>query len=119
MTMRMLAGLAIAAGLFGMADSLLEQAPPAAAARTNPYEGQERAVLSGRKLYLKMCAACHGKQGEGIGKRPPLAAKAVTEAPAGALEWVVRNGSMRGMPSFSNLPEAQRWQIATFVKTLK
>ena len=117
--MRILAGLSIAAALFAMPDSLVEQAPPSAAARTNPYEGQERAVLTGRKLYLKICAACHGKQGEGIGKRPALAVKAVTDAPAGALEWVVRNGSMHGMPSFSSLPEPQRWQIVTYVKTLK
>jgi mono/diheme cytochrome c family protein len=97
---------------------LLEQAPAAAAARPNPYLGQERAALAGRKLYLKQCAACHGKSGEGSAKRPPLATRTVADAPPGAVEWAVRNGSMRGMPGFADVPEMQRWQIVTYVQGL-
>ena len=42
------------------------------------------------------------------------------EASPGALFWVLRNGSLkRGMLSFAHLPEAQRWQIITYLKTLK
>lgn len=99
--------------------SPLDEAPPKAAARKNPFDGKEDAVRAGRKLYARECAACHGKQGEGIGKRPPLASPEAGSAPAGAVEWVVRNGSLRGgMPSFSHIPEAQRWQIVTYLKTL-
>jgi mono/diheme cytochrome c family protein len=101
-----------------MSASLLQQAPAAAAARTNPYQGQERAALAGRKLYRKTCASCHGKSGEGTPKRPPLATREVADAPPGAVEWAVHNGSMRGMPSFADLPEIERWQIVTYVQTL-
>jgi len=53
-------------------------------------------------------------------KAPPLNQADVQAAPAGALFWVLRNGSLkRGMPSFAHLPEAQRWQIVTYLKTLK
>ena len=41
----------------------------------------------------------------------------VQNAPAGVLFWYLTNGDLRaGMPSWSRLPEAQRWQIATFLK---
>jgi len=33
---------------------------------------------------------------------------------------VLRNGSLRhGMPSFAHLPEQQRWQIVTYLKSLQ
>jgi len=55
-----------------------------------------------------------------MGKAPPLNQAEVREASPGALFWVLRNGSLkRGMPSFAHLPDAQRWQIITYLKTLK
>jgi mono/diheme cytochrome c family protein len=43
----------------------------------------------------------------------------VRQAPPGAIFWVLRNGALwRGMPSFSHLPEQQRWQIVTYLKSL-
>lgn len=109
--------LAVAA--LAWAGSLLEHAPAHAAAKTNPYAGDEIAARAGRKLYERECASCHGKAAEGIGKRPPLNSREVAEAPAGAIEWVLRKGSGHGMPSFSHLPEAQRWQVVTYLKTLR
>ena len=115
-----LAILILALGLTGQAASPLQQAPLQAAAKVNPFDGQERAWRAGQKLYERECSACHGKQGEGLGKRPRLAAKYVVEAPAGAVEWVLRNGAIvHGMPSFSHLPEPERWQIVTYVQTLQ
>jgi hypothetical protein len=36
------------------------------------------------------------------------------------LQWLLTNGSMKnGMPSWSRLPEPQRWQIITFLKSLQ
>jgi mono/diheme cytochrome c family protein len=50
---------------------------------------------------------------------PALVSPAVRSAPAGVIFWLLRNGSLRrGMPSFSHLPEQQRWQIVTYLKTL-
>lgn len=99
--------------------SPLEKAPARVIAKANPYEGQDRAWRAGRKLFERECSACHGKLGEGSEGKPVLAAREVAEAKPGAVEWLLRNGSIvHGMPSFSRLPEAQRWQIVTFVQTL-
>ena len=109
-----LAGLSVV-----YAASPLRQAPVGATSRANPYQGQDRAWRAGRKLFERECSACHGKSGQGTEGKPPLATREVAAAAPGAVEWVLRNGSIvRGMPSFSRLPEAQRWQIVTFVQTL-
>ncbi len=110
------ATLLLAHGWAGVG-SLLQQAPPSAAGLENPLGNDSRARRAGAKLYQRECAACHGRQREGIGKAPPLGAPAVSGAPAGALFWVLRNGSLRpGMPSFAHLPEAQRWQIIAYLR---
>ena len=99
--------------------SPIQQAPAAASQRPNPYDGQQDAQRAGAKLYRRECAACHGAEARGFGKALPLASPAVREAPPGALFWVLRNGSIwRGMPSFSHLPDEQRWQIVTYLKSL-
>jgi|SRR5450432_567490 len=101
---------------------LLQRAGQAARDATNPYEeqaAQAAAEKAGAKLFEYNCSACHGRHAEGIGKAPPLVSPRVKTAQPGALKWVLRNGSLTtGMPSFSKLPEAQRWQIITFVKSL-
>ena len=113
-----LVSLVAAAGV--RVGTLVQQAPPRAKALTNPFEGQERAQRAGAKLFARECAACHGPDGKGMGKAPPLNQSDVHQAPPGALFWVLRNGSLkRGMPSFAHLPEAQRWQIINSLKTLK
>ena len=99
------------------AGSLLQEAPAKAHSKVNPYAGDKTAIGAGEKLYQRECAPCHGRAGEGIGRRPPLASKSVADISPGAIEWVLRTGSSRrGMPSFSHLPEPQRWQIAAFLK---
>jgi mono/diheme cytochrome c family protein len=110
--------LVLAAG--ARVGTLVQQAPSRAKALNNPFEGQDRAQRAGAKLFARECAACHGPDGKGGGKAPPLNQTDVHEAPPGALFWVLRNGSLkRGMPSFAHLPEAQRWQIIDFLKALK
>lgn len=98
----------------------LQQAPSAESARSNPYDGQRQAAKAGQKLYRRECSACHGLEAQGAQRGPALVSPALSHAPPGAIFWVLRNGSMRaGMPSFSHLPEAQRWQIITYLKTLQ
>ncbi len=100
--------------------TLVQQAPPRANVLSNPFDGQQRAQRAGAKLFARECAACHGPDGIGMRKAPPLNRADVHEASPGALFWVLRSGSLkREMPSFAHLPEAQRWQIITYLKTLK
>jgi mono/diheme cytochrome c family protein len=86
----------------------------------NPYDGDPTAAAAGAKLYRRYCATCHGRDAEGIERIPALRSQTVKDASPGALFWVLKNGiQRRGMPSWSNLPEQQRWQIVTYLKTLE
>ena len=116
--MRALVLMLVWSGLAAASGSLMQKVPPKAASMSNPLLGQENARRAGAKLYARDCAACHGPAGEGIGKAPPLDRTAIHQARPGALFWVLRNGSLgRGMPSFAYLPEAQRWQIVTYLRS--
>src|SRR5262249_12487049 len=99
-------------------ETLVERAQHRAKTQGNPLEGQERAQRAGAKLFARECASCHGMNGEGgLGKAPPLKQKEVNEAAPGVLFWILRNGALqRGMPSFAHLPEAQRWQIISWLQ---
>jgi mono/diheme cytochrome c family protein len=110
---------AAAISLWAREPNLPQQAPAEWAARTNPLAGNARAQKAGAKLYERECAACHGVGAEGIGNAPPLRQSIVSQAPPGALYWILENGAIfHGMPSFAHLPEPQRWQIVTFLESL-
>jgi cytochrome c oxidase cbb3-type subunit 2 len=94
------------------------RAPSEAHTKANPYEGQPDAVRAGRKLFARHCASCHGDQGRG-GEAPHVDADLVRGATSGDLFWFLTNGNLRrGMPSWSRLPDARRWQLVAFLKTL-
>jgi mono/diheme cytochrome c family protein len=98
----------------------LAGAPASAGARANPFEGKPEAVRAGRKLFDRYCAECHGADLGGRGKAPALDSGRVEQTPPGDLYWFLTNGNLRaGMPSWSRLPEAQRWQIVTYLKSLR
>jgi mono/diheme cytochrome c family protein len=95
----------------------VQRAPGRTVLVNDPIARDERAMRAGAKLFARECAACHGAFGEGHGRALPLRMPEVRDAAPGVLFWVLTNGSLgRGMPSFANLPEAQRWQIITFLK---
>lgn len=99
--------------------SRLGSVPAPASARVNPYEGKPEAVRAGRKLFERYCAECHGAGARANRKAPALDSGRIGKAPPGDLFWIITNGDLRaGMPSWSRLPEAQRWQIVSYIKTL-
>jgi len=87
--------------------------------RENPLEHDSDAVQAGRKLYERHCGDCHGPTAESGRKGPSLRAAEIQTASAGALFSVITHGNVRaGMPVWSRLPEPQRWQIVTYLKSL-
>ena len=97
----------------------LEGAPVAAGQWENPFAGDVRAAQAGQKLFRRHCADCHGLDGSGRGNAPPLVSDRIRKAPAGDLFWFLTNGDLgAGMPAWSRLPDARRWQLVSFLKTL-
>jgi mono/diheme cytochrome c family protein len=97
----------------------LAKAPRKASGRPNPLEHDPHAVAAGEKLFGLHCAECHGNLAEGSRKAPSLLADPVQQAMPGTLFWILTNGVVRrGMPVWSKLPEAQRWQIVSYLKSL-
>lgn len=97
----------------------LQKAPAKAAAKRNPLENDPEARAAGTKLFAQHCAECHGENADGGKKGPSLRAPEVQQATPGALFWLLTNGVVRkGMPVWSKLPDAQRWQLVTYIKSL-
>jgi mono/diheme cytochrome c family protein len=97
----------------------LAKAPGKARDRRNPLENDPQAVAAGRNLFEQHCTECHGESAEGGKKAPTLRATEVQEASPGAIFWILTNGVVRrGMPVWSKLPEPQRWQLVSYIKSL-
>jgi mono/diheme cytochrome c family protein len=90
-------------------------------ARVNPFNGKAEAVTAGGALYKDHCAECHQADANGDGKKKPsLRSAQLKSVTDGDLEWFLRQGDLRhGMPSWSNLPQAHRWAIIAYLRTLQ
>src|SRR6202140_5786898 len=101
-------------------DAPFHNAPASSTQLKNPYAGQQVAVTAGSKLYAMNCGSCHGIKGRGTGNIPPLAHGPTQSASEGEVFWFITTGSVNnGMPSWASLPEQKRWQIVTYLKSLK
>jgi mono/diheme cytochrome c family protein len=97
-------------------------APTEAASRPNPLSTRPEAAAGGRKLFMRNCVECHGKDGAGMEKKhsADLQLPIVQQESDGVLFWKITNGNTgRGMPTFSKLPELQRWQLVLYIRTLR
>jgi mono/diheme cytochrome c family protein len=93
------------------------KAPADAAAKQNPLNNKPELAAGGKKIFAKSCAVCHdaGEKQKG----PHLASDAVQSESDGALFWKISHGNSRsGMPTFSSLPDAQRWQLVLYIRGL-
>jgi mono/diheme cytochrome c family protein len=98
----------------------IKKAPEKARLRQNPLENDPNALLAGGKLFQRNCAECHGLKGEGGKRAPSLLRDEVQRATPGTLFWILTNGVVwHGMPVWSKLPEPERWQLVTFLKSLR
>jgi mono/diheme cytochrome c family protein len=97
----------------------LQKAPEKARKRANPLLNDPDAVAAGAILFEQHCAECHGDSAQGSRKAPSLRVPEVQNATPGTLFWLITNGVVRkGMPVWSKLPEAQRWQLVRYIQSL-
>lgn len=103
------------------------KAPASADSNKNPYLGNEKATLGGKKVYAQFCAICHGKKGKGDG----MAGMALKPRPAdftkdfiqeqsdGAIYWKLTEGKAPMAGYKDLLTEEQRWQLVNYIRSLK
>jgi mono/diheme cytochrome c family protein len=97
----------------------LEKAPEKYRAKANPLSKDPQAATAGGILFEEHCQECHGKQALGGKKAPSLRVPEVQNAAPGAIYYILTNGVVRkGMPVWSKLPEPQRWQLVSYLKSL-
>jgi len=114
-------GVVLSAALLFAADldTKFHDAPASAQKMKNPFEGQAAAVKAGETLYARNCLSCHGKLGKGTGNVPALAGDTLAAVKPGEVFWFITKGDKdNGMPSWAALPEKQRWQLVSYVKSL-
>jgi mono/diheme cytochrome c family protein len=101
--------------------SWLRRVPAPERSRENPFSNSNDAVLAGQVLYGRNCASCHGAAAAiGRGSHPSLRSSRVQQATDGELHWLLTNGNLgRGMPSWSRLPDPQRWQLVRYLHSLQ
>jgi glucose/arabinose dehydrogenase len=101
------------------ADTPFHDAPAAAKAMKNPYDGQPSALDAGKTLYTRNCLACHGRGLQGTGNVPSLIDGKLKGITQGEVFWFITKGDKdSGMPSWSFLPEEKRWQVVTYVSAV-
>lgn len=90
-------------------------------ARSNPLAGKPDAVAAGALVYRDHCMQCHKANAQGDGhKRPSLRSARLRSTSDGDIEWFLRQGDLgHGMPSWSSLPEAQRWQAIAYLRSIQ
>lgn len=77
-------------------------------------------IRAGGKLFAQHCASCHGVNAAGGTHAPSLHTISVQSMPDTALVQFLTDGDLlKGMPSWSRLPEERRWQLVRYIKSLK
>jgi len=89
--------------------------------RADPLAGNSTAATAGALVFRDHCQQCHKADARGDGgKHPSLRSEHLRMATDGDLEWFLRQGDLaHGMPSWSSLPQAQRWQLVTYLRSLQ
>jgi glucose/arabinose dehydrogenase len=101
-------------------DSEFHNAPASAQTIKNPYTESAQAIDAGKALFAQSCASCHGPAGAGMGNVPSLVTGPAQTASDGAIFWYITKGDVdNGMPSWKSLSEDQRWQVVSYIKSLK
>lgn len=106
------------AGVASAQNAAFHGAPAEAAAQENKFTSAAD-IEAGSKTYQARCAACHGATAHGQANIPGLASGPAQVAKPGELFWYITKGDLaNGMPSWQMLPEQDRWQVVSYVKSL-
>jgi mono/diheme cytochrome c family protein len=101
-------------------------APASAIGKKNPVAVSPASIQTGKKIYGKECASCHGKKGVGDGpkvaeltKEPGnLTTKDFQSQSDGAIFWKMSEGK-KPMPSFKLVySDEERWSLVNYLRTL-
>ena len=101
-------------------------APATEAHKRNPVEATESSLAAGQKIYLKRCAGCHGKTGNGdgpdaadLGIHPAkLSDPTIRAETDGELFWKITVGK-KPMPNYgTRLSATDRWNVINHLRTL-
>ena len=106
---------------------LHQSVPDAEKLRPNPLGPHPDAALltAGRDLFRQKCEICHGYAGDGrteigagVYPRPPALREVVGSMPDGEIFYHIRNGIRNtAMPAW-RLPDAQLWQLVSYIRGL-
>ena len=95
---------------------------------TNPMTGDTNSTGRGQMLFVKNCAKCHGESGNGYGPvshgfttwpRQLWAWNNSGPETDGYLFWFITNGRSDMPPWGIILSENERWDLVSYIKTLK
>jgi mono/diheme cytochrome c family protein len=101
-------------------------APAVQAEKKNPVAVNESSLGAGQKIYLRTCATCHGKTGNGdgpdavdLGLHPAkFSDPKLREETDGALFWKITAGK-KPMPDYGRRRSpTDRWNVINYLRTL-
>jgi mono/diheme cytochrome c family protein len=102
--------------------------PDADAKKANPVKSSPESISSGKALWSKHCASCHGKTGKGDGtkaaqlKTQPedLSSATIQSQSDGSLFYKTAEGR-KDMPAFKKkIPDADEiWDLVNYMRTFK
>ena len=112
----LMAGITVAAAMLAQSSDAWH-APAEASKKQNPYKNKPELAAGGKKIFTRNCAVCHAAGKDQVG--PHLERRETQAQSDGELFWKITNGNARtAMPSFSSLPDGQRWQLVLYIRSL-
>ena len=102
-------------------------APASANALKNPFKGDQALIEEGKKLFVSMCAICHGESGKGNGAASVglethpanFLSISIEQESDGAIFWKLTEGRPPMASYKTLLSETQRWKLVTYIRKLE
>src|SRR5215813_6412898 len=131
-SLTVLVALALLSACSGHGTSPLE-----AKAMKNPVAPTEKSIASGKNVYDKYCADCHGVTGNGVSEKSTKLAEAGEAKPSDLTDakWdhgstdgeifvnirdgVGVNGAMKGLNGKPGISDEDMWNIVNYMHTLR